>query len=69
MRYKRRRLVVKACIWELMSFLWLGSLVYFVTRKWEVVTPVVIAYHLVKIGAFYFYDKRWHGVKWGRIDD
>ena len=69
MKYKKRRILVKACIWQFMSFIALGSIIYFITRRWEVVTPVVILYHAAKIAGYYLYDRYWHGVKWGIIDD
>ena len=69
MKSKRKRSFLKGCMWEFMCFFILGSMVYYLTGRWEDVTFVVVTYHLCKVGLYYLHERFWEGVKWGRIDD
>jgi uncharacterized membrane protein len=65
---ERKRSFMKGCTWEFMCFFILGSMVYYLTGKWEDVTFVVAVYHGCKVVLYYFHERAWAKSKWGMIE-
>jgi len=63
-RYKKdigkRRNVYKALTYEIILGMGLGGLIiYLFTQSWMQVTYQIIAYTIIKIVMYYFYDRAW----------
>jgi uncharacterized membrane protein len=73
----RRRSIVKALIWRLIGIVWtwIGAylILLFTPEKYSkasiVASLIVIYHHSTRMVMYYFYERIWSVVKWGKISN
>ncbi len=63
----RRRSWVKAIVWRLIAFFILGAVSWLVTHNWGQTSLITITYQAIQIVLYYFHERYWDNVEWGRI--
>ncbi len=63
----QKRSFVKATTWRLVAIIVLAIVSYVVTGKWEEVTAITLLYHSIQIAAYYFHERVWERISWGKI--
>ena len=62
----RRRSFLKALMWRIFAFILLGSITWFLTADFKVVTYVTLGYHTLQVLAYYIHERVWAGIAWGK---
>ena len=72
----RRRTLVKALLWRLIGIVWtwVGAYVIlmFIPEKYEtaalIATLIVVYHHSTRMIMYYFYERLWASITWGRTE-
>ena len=70
----KRRTIVKSLLWRIIGIVWtwVGAylILLFIPEKYEtaaiVATLIVVYHHSTRMIMYYFYERIWAGIKWGR---
>ena len=73
----KRRSIIKAVLWRFIGILWtwVGSylIILFIPPRYKtaalIATFIVIYHHSTRMIMYYFYERIWASVSWGRTDD
>lgn len=68
MRELQKRSLVKAMSWRVLATLATILLVYFFTGKLIIAASVGFLEVFVKMAFYYFHERIWDAVEWGRAD-
>lgn len=63
------RSIVKSIVWRLIGVVILGGISYLVTRNWETTTTITLIFHFIRLITYYYHERLWNKILWGRIDD
>ncbi len=63
----KRRSWLKSLIWRLISIFILGGLTWLFTHNWEQTSLITITFHSIRLVLYYFHERIWDNVGWGRI--
>tara|TARA_R100001224_G_C4028506_1_gene151893 strand:- start:3769 stop:4497 length:729 start_codon:yes stop_codon:yes gene_type:complete len=63
---KTKRTLFKSISWKLLGFLFLGLIVYTVVGNAQEMSIITIGYHFLMLGLYFFHEKVWNRIKWGR---
>ncbi|MBX9769579.1 MAG: adenylyl-sulfate kinase, partial [Bdellovibrionales bacterium] len=66
MKESHLRSLVKSVSWRLSGTLATGAIVYFVTGRWDFAVAIGVAEGISKIGIFYFHERIWERISFGR---
>ena len=61
------RKIVKSMVWRLLAFLVLTIISYFITGSIKSAGTVAISYTGAQIALYYFHERFWDRVRWGRL--
>lgn len=72
----KRRSIIKAILWRFIGIIWtwVGSyfIILFVPPRYKtaalIATLIVIYHHSTRMIMYYFYERIWASVSWGRTD-
>ena len=72
----RRRSIAKSLLWRLIGIVWTWVGAYFILllmpQKFRnaslMATAIVLYHHLTRMIMYYFYERLWNKIRWGRID-
>jgi len=62
----RKRSIIKALSWRALGFVLLSFLTYGVTGSMKAVGWIAVVYHLAMLGLYFFHERLWNHVMWGR---
>jgi uncharacterized membrane protein len=62
-----RRSWVKSITWRAIGVVILGAISYAVTRDLGAVTLITLAFHGIRLILYYWHERLWERVTWGRI--
>ena len=73
----KRRTLVKSIVWRLIGIVWtwVGAylILLFIPDKYEsaaIVATLIVAYHhSTRMIMYYFYERIWASIKWGRMEE
>jgi len=68
MRDKKRRTIAKTISWRLIATLITGIAVYTITGSISISLTSAMWINMVKTIAYYFHERMWEKIKWGRIE-
>jgi len=68
-RSKPRRSMAKAMTWRIVSTLFNGGLAYAFFGQYQICLQLMAVDFLVKFVLFYYHERAWHQVPWGKIRD
>lgn len=57
----------KSLTWRIAGILILGLISWLVTHSWKEVTLITIVFHSIRFVFYYFHERIWDRVSWGRI--
>ena len=57
---------LKSIVWRIMGVFILGLLAWMVTKDWGTTTLITITFHLIRLVLYYFHERAWERVRWGR---
>ncbi len=57
---------VKSIVWRVMGIVILGALAWLFTRDWQETTLITITFHAIRLVLYYFHERAWEGIGWGR---
>ncbi len=60
------RTIIKAFSWRLIATLVTFSVAWVITEELAFATKIGIADSLIKLGAYYFHERVWIGIKFGK---
>ncbi len=63
----RKRSWVKSIGWRLLGIVILGGISWLLTHSWQETTAITVAFHAIRFVLYYFYERAWDRVRWGRI--
>jgi len=63
----KKRAWVKSITWRIFGILILGTLMYLITGNWKETGWVTIIFHGIRIVTYYWHERIWDKIKWGRI--
>ncbi len=63
----KRRSWVKSIIWRVIGIFILGGLSWLVTRDWQETTIITVVFHAVRTVLYYYHERMWDKIEWGRI--
>src|ERR1035437_2446643 len=58
----------KSVSWRIIGIFILGGITYAFTRNWEQTTWITIIFHTVRLVLYYYHERWWERVSWGRIN-
>jgi len=58
---------VKSIVWRILGIVILGAISWLVTHNWKEVTTITIIFHAVRVILYYFHERVWERISWGRI--
>jgi len=62
-----KRSMVKSITWRIIGVFLLGGIAWSVTKDWKEMTTITILFHSIRMVLYYFHERIWLRVKWGRI--
>jgi uncharacterized membrane protein len=62
-----KRSWVKSITWRVVGVVILGGITYGVTRNLEAMTFITLAFHSVRLILYYWHERLWERVAWGKI--
>jgi uncharacterized membrane protein len=62
-----KRSIVKSLVWRIIGVFLLGGIAYAVTHDWKEMSIITIIFHSVRMVLYYFHERIWLRVNWGRI--
>lgn len=73
----KRRTLVKALLWRVIGIVWtwVGAyiILMFIPEKYEtaaiIATLIVVYHHSTRMIMYYFYERLWLSIKWGRTEE
>lgn len=57
----------KSISWRIIGIVILGAISYAFTHNWEQTTWITIIFHSIRLVLYYFHERWWEHVSWGRI--
>jgi len=63
----KKRSWAKSITWRLIGVFILGLISYVVTHDWSKTTSITVAFHAIRLVLYYFHERAWEIVSWGRI--
>ena len=61
-----KRSWAKAISWRIIAFFVLGAVSWLFTRNWAQTTWITITYACIQVVLYYFHERYWERVNWGR---
>lgn len=61
-----KRSLVKSIVWRILGIIVLGVIVFFITGNWEEVTTITLLFHGIQMVLYYFHERIWNNISWGR---
>lgn len=58
---------VKSISWRLTGIILLGFISYLITKDWEKMTIITILFHSLRLILYYFHERMWEKILWGKI--
>jgi len=58
---------LKSVTWRIVGVFILGAISYAITRDWSKTTSITLIFHVVRLILYYFHERMWEGIAWGRI--
>ena len=68
MRETRKRSMAKSLVWRLICIIVSIIVSFFVTGKWDVAVAIGGIYNVTTMVLYYFHERTWNRVSWGRND-
>lgn len=73
----KRRTIIKTLLWRIIGIVWtwLGAYIIFILtpEKYRsasiIATLIVVYHHSTRLIMYYFYERIWINIKWGKISD
>ena len=73
----RRRTITKSLIWRLIGIVWTWVGAYFILllmpQRFRIAslmaTAIVVYHHSTRMIMYYFYERIWSNIRWGRVDE
>lgn len=62
-----KRAWVKSIVWRMIGIVVLGAISWLVTHSWKDVTIITMIFHGVRVILYYFHERVWDRISWGRI--
>ena len=62
-----KRSMVKSITWRIIGIFLLGVIAWAITHNWKEMTLITVLFHSVRMVLYYFHERIWLRVKWGRI--
>lgn len=63
----RPRAWIKSFVWRILGIFVLGTIAWLVTHSWKEMTTITIIFHSVRVILYYFHERAWQRISWGRI--
>jgi len=63
----RSRAWIKSFVWRILGIVVLGTIAWLVTHSWKEMTTITIIFHGVRVILYYFHERVWERISWGRI--
>lgn len=63
----RTRAWIKSFVWRILGIVVLGTIAWLVTHSWKEMTTITIIFHGVRVILYYFHERVWERIHWGRI--
>jgi len=63
----RTRAWIKSFVWRILGIFVLGIIAWLVTHSWKEMTTITIIFHGVRVILYYFHERVWDRIHWGRI--
>ena len=63
----RSRAWIKSFVWRILGIVILGAIAWLVTHSWKEMTIITIIFHGVRVILYYFHERVWERIHWGRI--
>lgn len=57
----------KSVTWRLIGIIILGGLSYMITRNWAQTTVITSVFHIVRFVLYYYHERVWELVSWGKL--
>ncbi len=58
---------VKSIVWRILGIIILGAISWVITHSWKEMTIITILFHGVRVILYYFHERVWERIHWGRI--
>jgi uncharacterized membrane protein len=68
MRETRKRSVVKSIVWRFICVVVSIVTSYLLIARWDVAIAIGGAYNVITMVLYYFHERIWNIIKWGRDD-
>lgn len=59
--------MMKSLTWRIVGVVLLSGIAWMVTHNWKEMTIITIVFHSIRMVLYYFHERIWLRVKWGRI--
>ena len=65
MRESKKRSIVKAIVWRIITIVVSVLTSYFLIGNWDVAIAIGSVYNIVTFFLYYFHERLWNAIKWG----
>jgi uncharacterized membrane protein len=59
--------MVKSITWRIIGVVLLGGISWLITHDWREMTLITVLFHSIRMVMYYFHERIWLRVQWGRI--
>ena len=63
----RKRAWIKSLVWRIVGIVILGIISWLITDSWKEMSLITILFHSIRVILYYFHERAWERVNWGRI--
>ena len=68
MKETRKRSIVKSIVWRFICVVVSIVISFFLTAKWDIAVAIGSSYNIITMLLYYFHERMWNRVKWGKSD-
>jgi uncharacterized membrane protein len=64
----RKRSVAKSIVWRVICIIVSILTSYALTARWDIAVAIGSVYNIITMILYYFHERIWNSVKWGKCD-
>ena len=64
---RKSRSLVKSLTWRITGIILLGVIAYLITGNMREMTIITILFHSIRFVLYYFHERLWERISWGKI--
>jgi uncharacterized membrane protein len=68
MKETRKRSIAKSILWRIICIIVSVFVSFILTARWDLAVAIGTSYNIITMFLYYFHERIWNRVKWGKVD-